>query len=140
MRYTSLLAGTVGLVLTAMTGIPSALANSDREDGFGRHRHDMPRVFAEGAAPSHYAARMQAVHRWRDKVAERFGYQYSRWWTARSKDVNCRLVADDDPSWDSYGRNRMMKDRPGHQYEPVTRCTVSAVPARSTEYFGWFKN
>jgi hypothetical protein len=140
MRYTSLLACTVGLGLAAMTGIPSALAHSDRDDDFGRHRHGMPRVFAEGAAPSYHAARMQAVHRWRDKVADRFGYQYSRWWTARSKDVNCRLIADDDPSWDTFGRNRMTKERHRHHYEPVTRCTVSAIPARTNEHFGWFKN
>lgn len=113
----------------------------DREGGVHRrhaspHRHTLPRVYAQGAALSRSEARREAVHNWRDKVAARYGYQFSRWWTARDKDVDCVKVADDDPSWDTYGKREKRFDRPRH-YEPVTRCTVSAIPARGWGHFGW---
>jgi hypothetical protein len=134
---------TAGLVLAAaLAAAPAAFAASDsdysdRGYGHGRHRV-LPRVTAVGAAPNQWQARMQAVHAWRDKVAERFGYQYSRWWTARDKDVSCVKVADDDPSWDTYGRRNGRQFAPPRHYDPVTRCTVSAVPARGWGNFGWY--
>jgi hypothetical protein len=92
-------------------------------------------VHAEGAAMNQYQARMQAVHRWRDKVAERYGFEYSRWWSAKAKDVTCKRVADDDPSWDDWGK-RGAKTFKKPQYDPVTRCHVSAIPSRGWG-FGW---
>ena len=132
---TTLFAGT--LLSAMIPGIPLALADHrDYDGGYGRDRI-LPRVSAEGAAPSQYAARMQAVHRWREKVADRYGYEFSRWWTARAKNVNCRRVADDDPSWDTYGRRGSVQERRSYHYDPVTRCTVSAIPSRRWGYFGW---
>ena len=137
---TKLSAGLAGLALSAaLAGIPAVSAEPHRD--FGRDRgverhHSLPRVVAQGAAPSWSAARKEAVHNWRDKVAARYGYELSRWWTARDKDVKCVKVADDDPSWDTYGRGERRLARPRH-YDPVTRCTVSAIPARGWGYFGW---
>lgn len=138
-RKTMFFAGAAGLVMAvALSGTSPALAeHRDYADGFAYYRTPS-RVFAEGAAPSQYAARIQAVHRWRDKVAQRFGYEYSRWWTARAKEVSCRRVADDDPSWDTYSRRGALPQDRGYQYDPVTRCTVSAVPSRVWDYFGWY--
>jgi hypothetical protein len=132
-------AGLAALAVAAtLAGIPAASAEPhrdyDRGRGIERHR-TLPRVTAQGAAPHRSDARKEAVHNWRDKVAARYGYQFSRWWTARDKDVNCVKVADDDPSWDTYGK-RERRFGPRH-YEPVTRCTVSAIPARGWGYFGW---
>jgi hypothetical protein len=139
-RSTKLTAGLAGLtVAAALAGIPAASAEPHRDFDRGRgaeRHHTLPRVSAQGAAPNRSDARRQAVHNWRDKVAARYGHQFSRWWTARDKDVNCVKVADDDPSWDTYGRGERRLARPRH-YDPVTRCTVSAIPARGWGYFGW---
>lgn len=136
---TRILAATAGLALSAaLAGVSATAAFADHSDGErrGGYGRSLPRVSAEGAAPSQYAARSQAVHAWRDKVANRFGYQYSKWWSARDKDVTCKKFADDDPVWDNYGKRSLQRERPRH-YEPVTRCVVSAVPSRGWGYFGW---
>lgn len=133
---------TTGLILSAtLAAMTPASADPDRRGGNdGRdHRpessHNLPRVTAMGAAPSWYAAREEAVHNWRDKVASRFGFELSRWSSARDKDVNCRKVADDDPSWDNYGK-RGMKQEHRRSYAPVTQCVVSAIPSKG--WRGWF--
>lgn len=135
---TALLTGAAALVLSAaLVGVPSAFAADNfRGDGrdFGRHGM-LPRVTAEGAALNQNAARTEAVHNWREKVANRYGYTYSYWFTAKGKDVLCRKVADDDPSWDDRGA-RGKAFAPKRRYEPVTRCTVSAIPSRGLG-MGW---
>jgi len=138
-RKTTLFAGAAGLLMAAaLPGVSPALADyRDYDDGLGRYR-PLPRVFAEGAALDHYAARTQAVHRWRAKVADRYGYEFSCWWTARAKDVKCQRVADDDPSWDTYRRRDAVPDHRRYHYDPVARCTVSAIPSRAWESFSWY--
>jgi hypothetical protein len=134
---TTFLTGVAGLVLSAaLVGVPSAFADTNRGDGrdFGRM---LPRVAAEGAALNQNAARTQAVHNWREKVANRYGYTFSYWFTAKGKDVSCRKIADDDSSWDSY-KSRGKAFAPQRRYEAVTRCTVSAIPARAWG-MGWNK-
>jgi hypothetical protein len=135
---TTLLTGAAGLVLSAtLAGIPSASAENYRGDGRDFSRHGtLPRVSAQGAAQSQYAARMQAVHNWRDKVADRYGYAFSYWFTARAKDVDCHKFADDDSSWDNYGKRGNKQFAPSRHYDAVTRCTVSAIPSRGWG-FGW---
>lgn len=134
---TTLLTGAAGLVLSAaLVGIPTAFADTYRGDGRDFARPGMlPRVTAEGAALNPNAARMEAVHNWRDKVASRYGHNFSYWFTAKGKDVSCRKVADDDSSWDNYNR-RGKAFAPQRRYEAVTRCTVSAIPSRALG-FGW---
>lgn len=128
---TTLLAGAAAVVLAAAAAPAAFAEHGDRERGPDRFR-SLPRVTAQGAAQNRSAARYEAVHNWRDKVADRFGYQYSRWWMARDKNVDCVKVADDHPSWDNYAkRGARQLERP-HHYDPAFRCTVSAVPSR-----GW---
>lgn len=92
--------------------------DSDRDSDRDRYRPNsgrhLPRVTADGDAdgrlPYHFKewqARREAVEEWRSKVAARFGHEYSRWFAARDKNVNC----------DAVGRGEV-------------RCVVSAVPAR----------
>lgn len=141
---TRILAATAGLALTAaLAGVSATSAFADRyerggHDGDGDRRggygYNLPRVSAVGAAPSQAAARLIAVNTWRDKVASRFGHQYSKWWSARNKDVSCQKFADNDPVWDNYGRRGMKSER---HYEKVTRCVVSAIPSRGWGGFGW---
>jgi len=133
---TAFLTGAAGLVLSAaLVGVPSAFAESYRGDGrdFGRH-FGLPRVTAEGAALNRNVARTEAVHNWREKVANRYGYTFSYWFTAKGKDVFCHKVADDDPSWDNY--NSRSKQFSQRRYELVTHCTVSAIPSRAWG-LGW---
>jgi hypothetical protein len=144
-RNSKILAAASSAAMTVLVaGISTAHAEGyryrndmPRDHDRGIH-HRLPRVSAEGAAPSWWAARMEAVHNWRDKVADRYGYQYSKWWSARDKDVECRKFADDDPVWDRYGKRSLERARPRH-YEPVTRCVVSAIPSRGWGgYFGYY--
>jgi hypothetical protein len=135
---TTLFAGAAGLVLSAaLAGTPAAFAGTYPElvKNFGGQRN-LPHVHAIGAALNQYAARMEAVHNWRDKVAERYGYELSRWSSARDKNVSCERVSDDDPSWDDYGKRGAKEFQRKLQYNPVTRCHVSAIPARGWG-FGW---
>ena len=136
MNLTSkILTGAATLAVAASLAGSAAFADRLNNGGNGWGRPNvLPRVAAVGASINPGAARMQAVHNWRDKVANRFGFQYSRWFAARNKDVNCVRVADDDPSWDDYGSRSLKRQAPRH-YSPVTRCTVSANPARG---FGGF--
>lgn len=140
---TRILTLTTGLILGAsMAAMTPASADPDRRGGFEgpRHRpefnHTLPRVTAMGAGPNWFTARQEAVHAWRDKVASRFGFEFSRWSSARDKDVDCRKVADDDPSWDNYGKRGMKKPEMRRHYEPVTQCVVSAIPSKG--WRGWF--
>jgi hypothetical protein len=129
---TAFLTAAAGLAMSAaIVGVPSAFADTNRDFG----RIGLPRVTAEGAALNQNAARTQAVHNWRDKVANRYGYTYSYWFTAKAKDVFCRKVADDDSSWDNM-KSRSKTFAPKPRYEMVTRCTVSAIPSRAWG-FGW---
>ena len=131
---TVFLSGAAALVLSA-AAIPSAFADTNRDHGREFGRFGLPRVTAEGATLNQNAARTEAVRNWRDKVAGRYGYTYSYWFTAKAKDVFCRKVADDDPSWDDYNpRGKSLT--PKRQYLPVTRCTVSAIPSRAWG-MGW---
>jgi hypothetical protein len=126
---TKILTGAATLAVAASLAGSAALADRWNGYGYGWGRPNvLPRVAAVGASINPAAARMQAVHNWRDKVANRYGFQYSRWFAARNKDVNCVRVADDDPSWDTYGSRSLKRPVPRH-YDPVTRCTVSANPA-----------
>lgn len=135
---TTLLSLTGGLVLAAAMLATPATADPDRRgdhDAPSYRKHhddrDLSRVTAMGAGPNAFVARREAVHAWRDKVANRYGDVFSHWSSARDKDVDCRRVADDDPSWDSYGK-RAMKPEYRRHYEPVSQCVISAVPSK-----GW---
>ena len=136
---TNILAGAAALTVAATFAGTSAFADHWNNGGgwgggWGRS-NVLPRVAAVGASINPVEARMQAVHSWRNKVASRYGFEYSRWFAARGKDVSCARVADDDSSWDTYGKRSLKKAQP--YYEPVTRCTVSANPARGWGGYGW---
>lgn len=125
-----IIAGAATLAVAASLAGSAAFAENWNNKGFGWGRgHVLPRVAAVGASIYPAQARMQAVYSWRDKVANRYGFQYSRWFAARNKAVNCVRVADADPSWDTYGNRSLKRQAPRH-YEPVTRCTVSANPSK----------
>lgn len=126
-----------GLAVSAAVAVATpALADPDRHGDFDGRRHGpelnhaLTRVTAMGGGSNWFVARQDAVHAWRDKVASRFGSEFSNWWSARAKDVSCRKIADDDPSWDNYGKRSMRSER--HQELMITQCVVSAVPSK-----GW---